>query len=48
MLEGEDISPNDRIDDLMNVSKDDVVEVANSVVCDQIYFLKGMEGSDNE
>jgi predicted Zn-dependent peptidase len=48
MLEGEDISPNDRIEDLMNVSKDDVVEVANSVVCDQIYFLKGTEGSDNE
>ena len=48
MLEGEDISPNDRIEDLMNVSKDDVVEVANSIVCDQIYFLKGTEGSDNE
>ena len=30
------------------VTREDVVEIAGSVVCDSVYFLKGTEDDDGE
>ena len=45
-LSGEDYSPADFAGLIEEVTKEQVVEIANSVECDLIYFLKGQEDTD--
>ena len=46
-LDGAGCSPVELAELAENVTKDDVVSIANSVVCDLIYFLKG-DGSEED
>lgn len=46
-LSGEDYSPMDLAAMVEEVTKENVVEIANSVECDLIYFLNGMEENEN-
>ncbi len=46
-IQGEDYSPTDLALLVEEVTKEQVVKIAESVECDLIYFLKGMEGQEN-
>ena len=43
ILDGSDCSPLELAELAENVTKEDVVHIANSVECDLIYFLRGEE-----
>lgn len=41
LLRGSDLSPSELADEVEEVTLDEVLEVANSVECDAVYFLRG-------
>ena len=47
-LDGDDCSPEEYAECIRNVTKEDVIKIANSVECDLIYFLKGEDTDDKE
>ena len=48
ILDGWAVTPEEYMELVQNVTKEDVMAIANSVVCDMIYFLRGEETEDSE
>lgn len=47
-VEGLDMTPDELSDLVQEVTKDQIVSVANSIDCDLVYFLKGLDKNENE
>lgn len=48
ILDGWIVSPEEYIQLIQEVTKEDVIAIANSVVCDMIYFLRGDETEESD
>ena len=48
ILDGWVVTPEEYMELVQDVTKEDVMAIANSVVCDMIYFLRGEETEDSE
>jgi predicted Zn-dependent peptidase len=47
-VDGLDYGPMELAELVEDVTKEDVIEIANSIECDMIYFLRGSENTEEE